>query len=97
MRAIFAKGGSGRWVPTAGVGHLVPAERQTVGYLRRYFALAGRTTAAQQGRAGRGRLLRRYLRCVCAYAVLRLTGNPRRWIGPLIEGSRVRGRLLSSR
>jgi glycosyltransferase involved in cell wall biosynthesis len=41
IRAILAAGGEGWWVPDALVEHWIPKERQTVGYLRSYYALQG--------------------------------------------------------
>ena len=38
---ILARGGTGWWVPGAGVQHYVSAERQTLDYLRRYYFYNG--------------------------------------------------------
>ena len=83
LRALLSGGATGWWVPEAGVVHWIPAERQTVTYLRRYFALVDPTTAvpgclALTRRMG---LLRRYVHAECVYRVRRFSGDPRRWIG----------------
>jgi glycosyltransferase involved in cell wall biosynthesis len=92
VRAMLSSGGSGWWVPDATVSHWIPSERQTVAYLRQYFTLVGRT-AARRGARLRPWIVRRYIRAECAYRVWRLTGNPRRWIGPMVEASIMWGRL----
>jgi glucosyl-dolichyl phosphate glucuronosyltransferase len=42
MRALLASGSSGWWVPDARVAHQLPAERQTLEYLRGYYYGRGR-------------------------------------------------------
>jgi glucosyl-dolichyl phosphate glucuronosyltransferase len=42
LRSLLASGGSGRWVPEARVAHQLPAERQTLEYLRGYYYGRGR-------------------------------------------------------
>jgi glycosyltransferase involved in cell wall biosynthesis len=95
VRAILSEGAAGWWVPDATVSHWVPKDRQTVAYLRQYFALVGRTGPApgEAHRPGRARTLRRYIRAECAYRMGRLTGDPRRWLEAMIEASMLRGRL----
>ncbi len=98
IRAVLERGGTGWWVPDAAVSHWVPRERQTVDYLRRYFALSGVTaTPSGSAPASRSGLIRRYLRAECSYRFRRLMGDPRRWIEPLIEASRIRGQLVRVR
>jgi hypothetical protein len=98
IRAILGSGGTGWWVPGASVDHWVPRKRQSVGYLRQYFALQGRTFHRGDGRDRskfRERLFAR-VRMVQAellYRAGRLTGNPKRWIGPLIQASTLRGSI----
>lgn len=97
IRAIFATGATGRWVPTAIVGHLIPKERQTVAYLRSYFALMGRTSHRRglneaATMAGRPRwAIRKLLAAEFAYQFARLSGDPKCWLRPLIEASMLRG------
>jgi len=97
IRAILASGATGRWVPTALVGHWIPSERQSVAFLRSYFALLGRTTHRRRvGEvatiAGRPRwAVRKLAAAECIYQFARLSRDPRRWLGPLIEASMLRG------
>src|SRR5262249_26367718 len=46
IQAIIESGQTGWWVPDASVDHFIPKERQTLTYLRNYYAMRGRT--AQQ-------------------------------------------------
>ena len=46
MRRMIAGGHRGFWVPQAGVEHLIPVERMTLDYVRRYFIGQGRRLAA---------------------------------------------------
>jgi glycosyltransferase involved in cell wall biosynthesis len=97
IRAILAAGGIGWWVPDASVEHLIPKERQTVRYLRDYYALQGRTFVKWDGDGGpmfRGRPLRLWGRIIwkeLAYARARLSGDPQRWLKPLVAASLLRG------
>lgn len=97
IRSIFATGATGRWVPSAIVGHLIPKERQTIAYLRSYFALMGRTSRRRGLNeaatiAGRPRwAIRRLVAAECAYQLARLSRDPQRWLTPLIEASMLRG------
>lgn len=45
MEEIARTGGSGWWVPGATVHHIIPAERQTLQYVREYHYFAGATAA----------------------------------------------------
>lgn len=45
IKRIMGAGGTGYWVPTARVEHCIGHERQTVGYVARYYAGYGETTA----------------------------------------------------
>ena len=97
IRAILAAGGTGRWVPDASVEHWIPKERQTVRYLRSYYALQGKTFLKWDGDSGptfRGRPLRLWcgiLQAEAAYTLARLTGDPHRWLKPLVQASLLRG------
>ncbi|HEX8150761.1 MAG TPA: glycosyltransferase [Pyrinomonadaceae bacterium] len=99
IRAILAAGGTGWWVPDASVEHWISRERQTVGYLRRYYALQGRTFYKCDG-GGRTLLPGRTLRLWCgliraelAYVLARSSGDPRRWLKHLVRASFLRGAL----
>ena len=97
IRAILAAGGTGWWVPDASVEHWIPKERQTIRYLRSYYALQGKTFFKWDedgARTFRGRplwLWRRILRTELACARARLSGDPHRWLKPLVEVSVLRG------
>ena len=99
IRAILAAGGTGWWVPDASVEHWIPEERQTIRYLRTYYALQGKTFYkwdVDGGPTFRGRPLRlwlRILRAELAYARARLSGDPHRWLKTLAEASMVRGSI----
>ena len=99
IEAILASGGKGWWVPDAVVEHWIPKERQTVKYLRDYYALLGRTWHRQDRHRGRTRWGDRYslwgkaLYAEIKYAFARLTGNPRRWLKPLVEASTLWGAI----
>lgn len=97
IREILAAGGTGWWVPDASVEHWIPKKRQTVRYLRSYYALQGRTFHQWDDDGGltfRGRplwLWRRILRTELAYTRARLSRDPHRWLKPLVEVSTLRG------
>jgi glycosyltransferase involved in cell wall biosynthesis len=95
IRAILAAGGTGRWVPDASVEHWIPKERQTVRYLRGYYALQGKTFLKRDaGGTFPGRPFRLWCRILwaeSAYTLARLSGDPRRWLKPLVKASLLRG------
>lgn len=97
IRALLAAGGTGWWVPDASVEHWIIRRRQTIGYLRDYYALQGKTFG-KWGRHGGPMLLGRplwlwgrILWTELAYARARLGGDPHRWLKPLVEASFLRG------
>jgi glycosyltransferase involved in cell wall biosynthesis len=45
MQALLAEGAQGQWVPAARVRHIIPRDRQSVGYLRRYYFWNGTSLA----------------------------------------------------
>jgi glycosyltransferase involved in cell wall biosynthesis len=97
MRGILEAGGTGWWVPDASVEHWIPKERQSVRYLRSYYTLQGRTFHRWGGGGGPTfwgrplRLWRSIIRAELAYSRARLSGDPHRWIKPLIQASILRG------
>lgn len=97
IRAILEARGTGWWVPDATVEHWIPKERQSVKYLRSYYKLQGRTFHKWDA-GGRptffGRplwLWRSILQAELTYSRARLSGDPHRWIKPLIQASMLRG------
>jgi hypothetical protein len=96
VRAIFAAGHSGRWVPGAMVDHWIPKARQTRAYLRKYYGQLGRTFFRDVDAAprllGRPRwVIRKLVEEECAYQLARLSGDPKRWVKPFIDASMLRG------
>ena len=97
IRAILAAGGTGRWVPDASVEHWIPKGRQTVRYLRGYYTLQGVTFGKCERYGGPTLLGRplwlwgRILWAELAYRRARLSGDPHRWLKPLVEASFLRG------
>lgn len=93
IRAILASGGTGWWVPDAVVEHWIPQERQTIRYLRSYYVLLGRTFYEWDAHNvptfwGCPRWLwRKTLRAEFAYILARISGDPHRWVKPLVEAS----------
>lgn len=97
IRAILGAGGTGWWVPDATVEHWIPKERQTISYLRSYYALQGKTFHRWDG-DGRTTLMGRPLglwfwimQAELRYTLGRLSRDPRHWIKPLIRASTLRG------
>jgi glycosyltransferase involved in cell wall biosynthesis len=97
IRAILAAGGTGWWVPDAAVEHWIIKERQTVRYLRNYYALQGKTFGKWERYGGPTLLGRplwlwgRILWTELAYARARLSGDPHRWLKSLVAASFLRG------
>jgi hypothetical protein len=100
MRAMLRAGCLGRWVPGARVRHLVPAERQTVRYLRSVYTGLGQTYARLAAHEsvrtllGRPRwALRRAVLSELRYRARRKYAPPEVWIEDLIAASLARGYL----
>ena len=99
VETILGCGGKGRWVPDAIVEHYIPKERQTVEYLRAYYILLGKTHyrekrhGTQRLRQPRPWLWCKALRSEILYHLTRCSGNPHRWLKPLVEASILWGAL----
>ena len=101
VRAILNSGYSGWWVPGASVQHWIPREKQTLSYLKSYWRLHGKHLAKDyEGLAnvpiffGRPRWLwRKAVEAEITYYISRLSGDPRRWIKPLMQASVYWGAL----
>ena len=52
IRAMLDSGGVGRWVPDAGVSHLIPPRRQTLAYVAEHYRAYGETAAYLAARKG---------------------------------------------
>lgn len=104
LRQMFEDGITGWWVPAARVEHIIPAERQTVAYLRRYFRGYGEVLATT-GRGSGSKMLfgrprwlwRRAIEEELRYRLWRLRGKPDRWIRHLKRASTAWGQLMGSR
>jgi glycosyltransferase involved in cell wall biosynthesis len=105
LTALMRNGSYGIWVPRAGVAHVMPASRQTVAYLRRYFEAGGRTDAhalllngsgTVKGPAFRGVprwLWRRRVENELRYLARRWTSRPSEWLAALAARHADRGMM----
>jgi len=99
IRAVLRSGGTGWWVPDAVVEHWIPKKRQTIKYLRSYYALVGKTYYQWDPRRAPklgGRPLsprHQALLAEWAYRLARLGGSPQRWIKLLVRASILRGAI----
>lgn len=97
---LLDRGHAGRWVPEAGLEHVVPARRQTVDHLRRYFRAQGRVQDPLPEDRPVPRLfgkprwaLRTRIEEGAKYLLLRPIASPGRWVRHLIEASFAAGAL----
>ncbi|MHB8974345.1 MAG: glycosyltransferase [Pirellulaceae bacterium] len=101
IRAMLRDGLQGGWVPTARVDHYIPKDRQTVGYVRRWFEghgeLAGRASLHRNEPLFFGRprwIWRKAVEAEVRYRLKRLMCRPSpQWIEDLIEASLAWGQL----
>jgi glycosyltransferase involved in cell wall biosynthesis len=96
IRQILSSGGSGWWVPDARVEHWIPKERQSIRYLRHYYAFQGKTFHKWDGGGLTlwGRPIWLWLsiaRAELSYSRARLSGDPQRWLKHLVHASTLRG------
>jgi glycosyltransferase involved in cell wall biosynthesis len=101
IRAIFAGGGSGRWVREAVVHHVMPPQRQTTGYIRRYYEACGylaeqRSRHADERHSSAERLqeIAAVLAAEARFRWLRACSGPERWVPALVSAATARGRWL---
>jgi hypothetical protein len=104
LRRIALAGGTGVWVPDARIEHWVEPSRQSLDYLRRYYAGIGYGSARRQiaqgappSGGGRRWLRLRIARKDALYLFGRSTGRTALWIDALRRGSLLRGRLCARR
>lgn len=102
MADVLAQGHAGRWVPSARVGHLVPPERQTLAYVKRYYRGIGRTMAITDPWPGRMLvgyrspwLIREAAQMWWAYRILKWTRDESEWAPMLMHASITMGRALA--
>lgn len=102
MGRVLEEGAHGRWVPGAGVRHMIPEERQTTGYFRRFFRSHGRVSAAREGQEERLPTLLGRPRWAWRAAVemevrhwtARVLGSPDDWVPLLRDAAYAQGFLL---
>lgn len=105
LSKLLADRYEGRWVKHADVVHIIPKERQSLGYIFEFYYAAGMA----QGRSakvsnltiprifGKPRwLFRALLESHLLYAFFRLFRSPKRWLPHFIRSSRFRGYFSSS-
>jgi glucosyl-dolichyl phosphate glucuronosyltransferase len=101
MDHLLGLGETGRWVPGAAVRHYIPPERQTIGYLRRFYSGVAATRAIMPNDGREDRMLfgrprwawRAAIQNEITYRVHRLTSPPEIWIEDLKRASTVWGIL----
>lgn len=99
LRRILASGRTGWWTPEPLVQHWVPRESQTLEYVRRWMAAAGRY---ESDRAPRGivRTCLRYAQWLGHEAAFRLTrpfASPATWVEHAACASKARGAIAGRR
>jgi hypothetical protein len=89
---------TGMWIPTAQVTHFIPADRQTVRFVRRYYKGHGECGARTLNQHGARRLFgrprwlyRSLLQAELRYRAERLTCQPRRWVTSLTKAAYLWG------
>lgn len=103
LREICQSGGVGIWLPDASVAHWIDAERQSLGYLRRYYKGLGITEAraalAQTTTPGASitRLQHELFATECKWLMGWLLRKPRVWVGALKKASRLRATIAAHR
>jgi glycosyltransferase involved in cell wall biosynthesis len=100
FEAALSMGFRGLWMPENPVLHVIPSERQTTGYLRQYYRLAGATPGTVKGDVTklfrRPRWLwREWMQNEAAYRLLRHTARPERWFPHLKRAATAEGALFA--
>ena len=102
IREIWNGGGHGWWVPAARVEHIIPPERQTVAFLRRYFQGKGAQNALRAEPSVRlfgvpRWALRQAVVSEARYWIHRMTRPPEVWIDDLQRAATAWGFLQQAR
>ncbi len=101
IRAILAGGGTGRWVRAAVVEHVMPEERQTIQYVRKYYESCGRLS--ELGACGEGSRPSRADnvrdRCIVIasemrFRLLKAVAGPQQWVPALVHSATAHGRWI---
>lgn len=95
FRTLLEAGHGGRWVPEAGIRHLITKELQTTSHIRGYYRREAQLSARTNGGAAAPpvRSLWRAATAELRYAVLRAGGSSERWIRALVEAGYAWGHL----
>ena len=100
IESILRAGGTGYWVPEAGVRHCIPQQRQTFRYINSYFAGYGRYLAYRDRDGGTPRLLgaprwlwRRMCVDLARYYIRRINAEPSTWMANRVSCAVDRGML----
>jgi glycosyltransferase involved in cell wall biosynthesis len=102
LSAIVRDGVEAWWLPQASVDHWIPRDRQTVGYLERYYRGQGQVRALREAAsnlrkpAAFGRplwLWRQALEAEAAYRLNRTLRRPEQWAASLVKASIAWGLL----
>ena len=96
IRSILSEGHAGQWVPESVVEHVMPRERQTVAYLRRYFEGHGYVLGLLETHRGEPRPalraeLREMMRTELRFRRDRMSGRATTWVPSLIAAAVARG------
>lgn len=100
MRSIFREGGTGWWIPAAKVRHWIPRSRQTLSYIRKYYAGYGRYLAHRENPLSppwfkKPRWLwRKALQAEAAYLGARMGSGPEVWMKKLVQASTYWGMIF---
>ena len=107
IRKMLSDGAYGMWLPDALVDHVIPAGRQTLAYLGRYFSAYGMTLGYLGAKSGAAPpptifgvprwVLRALVQAWVAYRLARFSGDARRWAKPFVAFHIHRGRLKYAR
>jgi glycosyltransferase involved in cell wall biosynthesis len=102
IRAIFGDGGTGRWVRSAVVHHVMPPERQTIHAIRAYYERCGYLAEKRFHRTGfrpsfidRLRDSGMVIGSDARFRWLRAFARPTRWVPALVAAATARGRWIA--
>jgi hypothetical protein len=101
IRWILAGGSAGRWVRGATVQHIMPQARQTIEYVRYYYASSGRLMELRARRSGfrpssadRLRDLVTMNGAQAWFRLLKTVAGPRQWVPTLVTAAIARGKWI---
>ena len=104
LARILSSGAEGRWVPNAIVHHVIPKDRQTIAYLRKWFIGHGRTevrrSPARQGALFMGAprwLWRAAIASEVSFRLKKMYSPPGIWCRELATASNHWGQILEYR